>query len=132
MDSCYSSGLSSSLSSEFTKRKAFRRTPMNNNKRIIKKKRISSTACHPLSTLDVLIIFFRSSALFDWPWVCPILLSTSAAVADDLMQTGHSTQCWVGWGGSRFLLVIFVLYQLKLEKRQSLVVIYGSLYFFCR
>ncbi|KRZ60915.1 B-cell lymphoma/leukemia 11B [Trichinella nativa] len=52
MDSCYSSGLSSSLSSEFTKRKAFRRTPMNNNKRIIKKKRISSTACHPLSTLE--------------------------------------------------------------------------------
>ncbi|KRY35358.1 hypothetical protein T01_11080 [Trichinella spiralis] len=88
MDSCYSSGLSSSLSSEFTKRKAFRRTPMNNNKRIIKKKRISSTARHPLSTLG--------SALFDWPWVCPILLSTSAAVADDLMQTGHSTQCWVG------------------------------------
>ncbi|KRX25173.1 hypothetical protein T07_4651 [Trichinella nelsoni] len=57
MDSCYSSGLSSSLSSKFTKRKAFRRTPMNNNnKRIIKKKRISSTARHPLSTLALLCL----------------------------------------------------------------------------
>ncbi|KRZ69828.1 hypothetical protein T10_143 [Trichinella papuae] len=54
MDSCYSSGSYSSLSAEVTEitqqRKAFRRTPMN-NRMIIKKKRISTTARHPLSTL---------------------------------------------------------------------------------